>query len=392
MPSLTIILLLLASVACQPVPPRPVAAPASSPTPVPTVVLGALLDSVDDVGPDGSQRFEAAKLAVELVNRRGGLRLPSGERRTLELSVYDVGRPDRAETAIRHLVDSGAVAAIGPADAVVVSAVRQAAETAHLPLVALQQSGDDTRAAQWTFALDAAPEEALTAMLDFFVASGVDKLGWLAPRTMDGTSARRSLLRLAASRSIQVVAEEAYPPGSDEYAPILTRIQAAGPRAILAWPRDSHEAASIAREVPKVRDLTPLFMGPGAASPSTLASAGEASVVVRTLTLRLPVSDDLWDHDPLTPVVRDFRRELQDRTGRPPTPEAAAAWDAVNLVVAAIERAGPTSSALRDALESTADYPGATGMVTFGPRRHDGLDRRAYVVARSEGRRWRLPP
>lgn len=383
---------ILASLGCEPSPPRPVATTVASPTPVPSIVLGALVNAVDDMGSDGSQRFEAAKLAVELVNRRGGVRLPSGERRTLALAPYDIERPDRVEGVIRQLVDDGAVAAIGPADAETVSAARLAAEAARLPLLTFRASGDDTRTWQWTFALDATPEEALAAMLDFFGASGVDRFAWTAPRTMDAASLRRVLLRLSAAKSMQVVAEEIYPPGSEEYAPLLSRLQAAGPRAILAWPRDAHEAASITRDAAKVRDLAPLFMGPGAASAATLTSAGEASVVVRTLTLRLPVSDDLWDHDPLTPVVRDFRRELQSRTSRPPTPEAAAAWDAVNLVVMALERSGTARAALRDALELTADYPGVTGLETFGPRRHDGLDRRAFVVARSDGRRWRLPP
>jgi hypothetical protein len=31
-------------------------------------------------------------------------------------------------------------------------------------------------------------------------------------------------------------------------------------------------------------------------------------------------------------------------------------------------------------------------MITFDRRRHDGLDRHALVVARAEGRHWRLPP
>ena len=107
---------------------------------------------------------------------------------------------------------------------------------------------------------------------------------------------------------------------------LLTAAEAKGaePRVILAWPRDSHEAASIAREAAKVPALVPVFLGPAAAGPTALALAGDAAAVVRTVTLRLPVADDLWDHDPLTPVIRDFRREIQARTGRPHLWEGAA--------------------------------------------------------------------
>lgn len=208
---------------------------------------------------------------------------------------------------------------------------------------------------------------------------------------------RRALGRLASAANMQVVGEELYAPGEEEQTQRLARLQAGEPRVILAWPRDAHEAAAIARESAKVPNLVPVFLGPAASSPTTLAQAGDTAAVVRTVTLRLPVADDLWDHDALTPVIRDFRREIQARTGRPPTPESAGAWDAVRLIVATVERptasAGPPSrAALRDGLEATTDYVGASGLIAFSSRRHDGLDRRALVVARSEGRRWRLPP
>jgi branched-chain amino acid transport system substrate-binding protein len=262
-----------------------------------------------------------------------------------------------------------------------------------IPLISLDgaSSGEST-SWRWTFALAVLPDEPLAAAFDFFTASGVDRLAWLAPRTMDASTLHRSLVRLSVASHVQVVGEEAYAPGADEQAQALTRLQASDPRVILAWPRDADEAAAIARDAGKVQGLVPVFLGPGASGPTTLSLAGDAAPVVRTVTLRLPVADDLWDHDALTPVIRDFRRELQARTGQPPTPEAAASWDAARLLVTALEHGGTTRAALRDGVETTTEYLGASGTISFNARRHDGLDRRAFVVARSDGRRWRLPP
>lgn len=389
----------IAGAGCEPAVPRPVAPPTASPAPVAPIVVGAILDVADDAGPDGRQRLEAATLAVELVNRRGGIALPSGERRLLQLAVYDdAGQPDRAEPAFRRLAADGALAVVGPSDPASAAVVRPAAEAAGMPLVVLDEApARETATWRWTFALAPPPEEALAATIDFFAASGVDRVAWLAPRTMEAASLRRALGRLASAANMQVVGEESYPPGDEEQSQRLARLQSAEPRVILAWPRDAHEAASIAREAAKVPNLVPVFLGPAAASPSTLGLAGDAAAVVRTVTLRLSVADDLWDHDALTPVIRDFRREMQGRTGRPPTAEAAGAWDAVRLIVATLERrtsppGPPSRAALRDGLEATSDYVGASGLIAFSSRRHDGLDRRALVVARSEGRRWRLPP
>jgi branched-chain amino acid transport system substrate-binding protein len=298
-----------------------------------------------------------------------------------------------AEATFRRMLDDGVVAVIGPSGPESSAVVRRAAEAAATPLVTLDGEGTgEGPTGRWAFSLVAPPDEALAAALDFFSASGVERIGWLAPRAMEAASLRRSLFRLAGGANIQIVGEEQYAPGESDVAPSLARLQASGPSVILAWPRDRHEAAAIAREAGRVRDLVPVFLGPAAADPTTLTLAGDGAAVVRTLTLRLGVTDDLWDHDALTPVIRDFRREIQARTARPPSPEAAAAWDALRLVVATLERSGASRTALRDGLEATTDYLGASGTISFNSRRHDGLDRRAFVVARSDARQWRLPP
>jgi branched-chain amino acid transport system substrate-binding protein len=393
------VLLGTAGSACAPAPPRPVAPPTRSPIAVSPIVIGALLDIGNDAGPDSRQHYDAATLAVEIVNRRGGVALPSGERRPLQLVVYDgAGQASRVEPAMRRIDADGVLAVLGPSDPDSTAVARPVAEAAGVPLIALGESEASTSTSwRWTFTLMLPPEEALAATIDFFAASGVDRFAWLSSRTLEAPRLRGELGRLANAANVQIAAEDLYPPGEESFSPRLSRLHAAEPRVIFAWPRDAFEAASIVRESARVRNLAPLFVGPAAASPTTLSLAGDLPFAFRTVTPRLLVSDDLWDHDPLTPVIRDFRRELQARTGRPPTAVSAGAWDAVNLIVTTLEKpmsrpAAPTRASLRDGLEATTDYLGASGPITFEPRRHDGLDRRALVVARSEGRRWRLPP
>src|SRR4051794_7573870 len=259
-----LILLALVVAACEPAAPRPVAPPTASPAPLPPLVIGAILDLGEDAGPDGLQRYEAAKLAVELVNRRGGVQLSGGQQRTLDLVVYDdAGQPEQAQAAVSRLAQDGAVAVVGATDAESSAAARRAAETAGLPLIALDdQGGGEGGDWRWTFSLAAPPEEALAAGLDFFVASGVSRIGWLAPRTMEASTLRRALFRLAAGANIQVAAEELYPPGADDFAGALARLQATDPQVILAWPRDSHDAATIARDAGKLPVLAPVYFGP----------------------------------------------------------------------------------------------------------------------------------
>src|SRR5262245_22524473 len=84
-----VVVLGLAGAACEPSAPMPVVTTTPSPAAVAPLVVGAILDIGNDAGPDGRQRHDAATLAVDLVNQRGGVALPSGERRPLQLVVYD---------------------------------------------------------------------------------------------------------------------------------------------------------------------------------------------------------------------------------------------------------------------------------------------------------------
>src|SRR6266498_2291247 len=130
--------LLLGLVACRPGPTRPVVPPTPSPTPSPMVTIGALVHLSDD-DPVGRAVFEAISLAVEDVNRRGGIELAGGERRLIRLAAYDdAGRSEIVGTDLRRLVaEDGAVAVVGPATREAAAAARRLAEQLEIPLIAL---------------------------------------------------------------------------------------------------------------------------------------------------------------------------------------------------------------------------------------------------------------
>jgi len=60
-----------------------------------------------------------------------------------------------------------------------------------------------------------------------------------------------------------------------------------------------------------------------------------------------------------------FSERFGSLAGHPPTAEAAATYDAVSLVLAALREAGPNRARLRDQLARTHDFAGLSGGVTF---------------------------
>jgi branched-chain amino acid transport system substrate-binding protein len=403
---LALVLATLAVGACRPAPSESlrrgdVPAPAPSASPAASVGapirIGLLLNLELDRIAESRDVWDGAALALEHVNGGGGVRVGGGSTRQLELSVYDDdGRPDRAGPIVRGLsAEDRAVAAIGPAMRTTARAAAVAAEANELPLISLAEIEDDrSRRApgRWAFSIVPSDEDALAVLVDFLAGRGNSRLAWIAPRTATGERARETLARLAAGRGVSIVAEDSYPLEDDRFGERLARLNASGAQQIVGWPAGTSDATELARAGAETATLARLNLGPGASERDFPRQAGDAASGLRAPVSRLLVSNDLWDHDPLTPTVRDFARAFRLRYSREPTPRAAGGWDAARVIVEGIGRSGLGRQGLRAAIEETVGTVGATGFISFGPQNHDGLDERSLIVARASPTGWRLPP
>jgi branched-chain amino acid transport system substrate-binding protein len=62
-----------------------------------------------------------------------------------------------------------------------------------------------------------------------------------------------------------------------------------------------------------------------------------------------------------------FRAKFAARYGRDPDYAAAHAYDAANIVIAAVRRAGLNRARIRDAVQALSPYPGVTGTIQWDP-------------------------
>jgi branched-chain amino acid transport system substrate-binding protein len=374
--------------------PSPLASGWTAPRPVAraSVRIGLVLDAGTQASETERDLWNGATLAADVVNGRGGVRMPDGSRSPLELLVYDDDRlPERALLAIDRLIEEdGALAIVGPASERSAEVGSRLAERAGVPLLRLDGAAERATGGRWTFSLALGELDALATLVDFLAGTGAERLGWIAPRTASAETARRELVRLTTARDLRLVAEEAYPLSEEEFGEPIARLATAGAERIVAWPRDVRDAAAISRAAAERAPRARLYLGPAAASPALPPLLGDATG--RAVTPRLLVADYLWDHDSLTPAVRELIRAFGLRYGTPPTIAGAIGWDAIRLAVDAVERSGPIRSSLRQALETTDLYYGATGLIAFSSARHGGLDRGAFIVARVGRAGWQIPP
>ena len=89
------------------------------------------------------------------------------------------------------------------------------------------------------------------------------------------------------------------------------------------------------------------------------------------------------------PLVRKFVSDYTARFGLAPDAGAATAYDAARLVFDAIKRAGTTDSrAIRDALATSANFPGVTGRITIDANRNAIVP--VYILRIEKGGKFSL--
>jgi len=159
-----------------------------------------------------------------------------------------------------------------------------------------------------------------------------------------------------------IVSEQSYSSGDKDFKAQLTSIRATNPQAILVsgYYNEAGLIASQAREL----DLTvPLLGGDGWDSPSLVDVAGPA--------MEGNFFSNHFSAEDTSPAVQNFLKKFKAKYNEDPDAMAALGYDATNLLLDAMKRAGSTESAgLRDAIASSKDFPGVTGSITLDEKRN----------------------
>jgi branched-chain amino acid transport system substrate-binding protein len=160
----------------------------------------------------------------------------------------------------------------------------------------------------------------------------------------------------------RVVREQTYSSGDTDFRAQLTSIKAAAPDVVFV-PGYYPEVSLILKEARQL-GLTVPFIGCEAWDSATLLQvAGKAADGCY-------FSNQFSAGDP-SPVVQQFDKVYREKFGALPDNFAALGYDAANVVLDAIKRAGSSdSAAIRDALAATRDFPGVSGNITIDAHRN----------------------
>jgi len=165
----------------------------------------------------------------------------------------------------------------------------------------------------------------------------------------------------------QIVADESYFEGDQDFKAQLTSIKGKKPESIFI-PGYYTEVGLIARQARELGINIPLLGGDGWDSPklteiATIKKPGDA--------LKDCYFSNHYASDDPNPIIQDFIKKYQTKYSEVPDAMAVLGYDAANILYDAIKRANSTEGPkVRDELAKTADFPGVAGQTTIDSARN----------------------
>jgi branched-chain amino acid transport system substrate-binding protein len=353
------------------------------------VVLGAIVSATGPNSALGEQERNVLEMMETQVNAEGGVL-----GRPLKIVIEDDKTdPKEAVTAANRLIDQEkAVALIAATGSASTLAVKEITAQKGLPQVAMAAANDITDKApmEWIWRTPHKDALAVARALTYISETLQAKtIAVLHDENAFGSSGMAEIEKTAGNYGLEIVASESYKTDDTDLTAQLTKIRGANPEVLIVWGTNPGPALA-AKNMAQLGMEMPYVGSHGIANKTFIELAGEAAEGVVFPAGRLLVPSSITD--PAQKAVTDaFIAQYQAAYGGSPNTFAGYAFEAVLLLVNAIEKAGSTDPvAIQTALNQTQNFAGPDGFYNYSETDHDGLKAEDMIMVRIQGGAWVL--
>lgn len=302
----------------------------------------------------------SATMAVEEFNKSG--KLPG----TTVVLKFEDSKGDAKEgvnIARKFADDAQVVGVIGDFSSTVSMAAAQVYKDAKLPQLSQTASHPDyVKISEWQFRNITTQAQEGPFVAKWALANPAQKRFAIVGIQNDwGQSAVKNFADAVSAGGGEVVATEFFNPGNRDFRAILTKVAREKPDAVYMAMFYEDGAAFLQQRL-QLGLKAPVYATSSLYSPKVIELAGPAAndlLLSTTFVINNPASQ-----------VQAYVKEYRERYKSDPDQFAAQAFDATNIMLDAIVRAGganATRAKVRDALAQTKNFPGVTGDTTFDP-------------------------
>lgn len=323
----------------------------------------------------------------------------------VEWIVQDDGSDvNQAVTTVKRLIEEDRVAAvvcctISPNSMAILETV-QGAQVPNISVAAAASIVTPAGERHWVFKTPQNDALMIDVLTDDMVRRGVKRVAFIGFDDTYGQSGLTEFERIAPQKGIEIVARESFRRTDTDATVQVTRMAQANPDAFLIWAIPP--GANVVQK--NIRDLgltQTIYQSHGVANRRFLELGGEAVEGTLLPAGKLLVAWQLPDDDPQKLVLLAYQQKYEFKYGEGSANTFGGhAYDAMLILKGAIERAlakgadpqdvAAFRKALRDEIENTRELVGISGIFTYSPDDHHGLDRRAAVMVTVQDGEWTL--
>lgn len=327
------------------------------------IKIGSLSALTGAASQPGQSQRDAIQMVVNEVNAKGGIR---GQRIRLVVEDDQLS-PTAAANAARKLVHQEKVfAVIGTPNSPTALSALEVTSEEKVPHLVLGVAPKVTQMGN-PYVLRVTPVDSILAeiLINYAVQTRkADKLAIISDSTDYGRGGRDSAVAALTKAGLRPVTMESFNNDDQDFSSQLNKIKASGANGLVLW-GFYVQGARIVSQARKLGLNIPIFAASGVLQGNFLELTGAAAEGVNVVSY-------FSSTDP-APQVQAFVKQWRDTYKKDADPVAGLGFDAINLLLQAIERVGPDREKVTAYLKSIKDYPGVTGRKTGTPNGELGL-------------------
>jgi ABC-type branched-subunit amino acid transport system substrate-binding protein len=302
----------------------------------------------------GIQMLQGATLALEEANQRGGYKgIPYKI-----MPHNDVGLWGAAANEIVKMDDEGVWAWVGSIDDIVSHVAIRVTLKLEIPMVC---TGDPDPTftetnIPWVTRVIPDDRQSCYALANYiFNLNDHSRIAVMRANNRYGRVGIAHFNKTATRLGYPTIIEERFKDGETVFTEQLERIKKSNPDAVVMW-GNPKELGLILKAMRTMEIDAPVYCSDRSVNPEFLKIAGDLANGVVTTCQYNPSSND--------PKYLQFKQSYKKRFGMEPDVFAIHAYDGMQIIIKAIEKAGLNRALIRDAITSTSpDYKGASGKI-----------------------------
>ncbi len=318
--------------------------------------LGPLEGSI--IQPLGVQMMQGAQMAIDEANKKGGYNgLP------FRLMIHnDFGLWGAAANEVVKMDDEGVWAWVGTIDDINSHVAIRATLKLEIPVINPGDPDPTYTETNIPWVLRNIPDDRQSSyalVKQIYTIDGHRRVAMMRANNRYGRVGTMHFNRSATRIGFPPIIEERFNDLETDFRSQLERIKKINPDAILLW-GNAKESGLIVKQIRELGMDQPVYGSDRMVNPEFLEAAGRHADGVVTTCQYNPDAND--------PELKTFQAEYFKKYGQEPNVFAAHAYDAINMIIEAIHKAGLNRVLIRDILtdlKTFQGYRGVTGVVIF---------------------------